>query len=156
MAKRDKRSLIGHDPLAWMNEIELAENATEENRSKELKEDDSGNLVSQAKLSILPVENNTSNKIILETTQTIQNVTQLQQRVIATLSQTDGSLEIDASAVKTIDTATMQLFVILKQEMIQLERELVFDFPSDKFVDAADLLGISALLGVDASASGFF
>ena len=81
---------------------------------------------------------------------------QLHEQLVNILRNTSDTIEVDASAITACDTATMQLFVVLKQEMLQLERSLVFDFPSDKFVEAADLLGVSSMLGVDKSAAGFF
>jgi len=94
-------------------------------------------------------------KIILEATLTIQKVTELHDNLLKAITDND-SLEIDASAVTTIDTASLQLLVILKQESIKLDKEVIFDFPSDKFIEAAELLGIEELLGVNQAAAGFF
>ena len=70
--------------------------------------------------------------------------------------QDNDALAIDASAVSVVDTASLQLLVILKQEAIKEGKELVFDFPSDRFIEAAKLLNIDDILGVDHAAAGFF
>jgi len=68
----------------------------------------------------------------------------------------NDSLEIDAANVNSIDTASLQLLVVLKQEALKLSKDIIFDFPSDKFIEAAELLGIDNMLGVDQPAAGFF
>ncbi|MCX7088418.1 MAG: STAS domain-containing protein [Methylococcales bacterium] len=143
MAKKNESSLIEYDPLAWMN---TEEKPTDVVAILPKQAPDLESLASDA----------LSAKVILQATQSIQNVMQLHEQLVDILRNTSDTIEVDASAITACDTATMQLFVVLKQEMLQLERNLVFDFPSDKFVEAADLLGVSSMLGVDKSAAGFF
>lgn len=143
MAKKNESSLIEYDPLTWMSS-----------------EDKSTDVVAILPTQAPDLESLASDalsaKVILQATQSIQNVMQLHEQLVNILRNTSDTIEVDASAITACDTATMQLFVVLKQEMLQLERSLVFDFPSDKFVEAADLLGVSSMLGVDKSAAGFF
>ncbi|MFI3137624.1 MAG: STAS domain-containing protein [Methylococcaceae bacterium] len=143
MAKKNESSLIEYDPLTWMS---AEDKPTDVVAILPTQAPDLESLASDA----------LSAKVILQATQSIQNVMQLHEQLVNILRNTSDTIEVDASAITACDTATMQLFVVLKQEMLQLERSLVFDFPSDKFVEAADLLGVSSMLGVDKSAAGFF
>lgn len=93
--------------------------------------------------------------IVLEAVQTIQNVTALHERFLHLL---DGAnvIEIDASAITQIDTATLQLLLVLKQTALKMDKQVAIDFPSEKFIEAAQLLGLAEMLDVDQSAAGFF
>ena len=93
--------------------------------------------------------------ITLDATLNIQNVTDLYERLVKQL-ENKNQIEIDASAVVSIDTATLQLLTVLKQTAIKLHKEVIIDFPSDKFIEAAELLGLSEVLEVDHAAAGFF
>jgi len=79
----------------------------------------------------------------------------LHQRLTQMLSNFEA-IDIDASGVTMIDTATLQLLLILKQTAIGLQKSISIDFPSDKFIEASELLGIAEMLEVDQAASGFF
>ena len=98
---------------------------------------------------------NTDNSIVLETIQSIQNVGLLHQRLQRVLDAQE-KLEIDASAVTQIDTATLQMLLVLKLTAVKLQKEVNIDFPSQKFIDAAYLLGLAEMLSVDQAASGLF
>jgi anti-anti-sigma regulatory factor len=159
MAKKNENSLIGYDPLAWMHSDEAPVGIRAENLKNMLPEPKVvvvDVVKSQAPATQQQKKSDAAAKLLLQSSQTIQNVTQLHQQLIALLDNTDDAIEIDASAVNVCDTATLQLFVVLKQHMGRLKRTLVFSFPSDKFIEAAELLGITALLGVDKPTSGFF
>jgi len=82
-------------------------------------------------------------------------VAQLHERLMSALDK-GSQLEIDASAITTIDTATLQLLLVLKQTALKMHKQVVIDFPSDKFVEAASLLGLAEMLDVDQAAAGFF
>jgi len=166
MTTKNKENLIGYDPLAWMNEAsnsepsEVSDDALLEEMSELSIEQPENMEVSVESTDEEPAwvesggdEDNA--KIILEATLTIQKVTELHDNLLKAITDND-SLEIDASAVTTIDTASLQLLVILKQESIKLDKEVIFDFPSDKFIEAAELLGIEELLGVNQASAGFF
>lgn len=169
MAEQEENSLIGYDPLAWLQEsaepeptlpaavelddlLELAEPVVE----PEPIEDPSVADIDETGQQDVPAANAPASRtIILAAVQTIQNVAQLQETLIQALDSSD-KIEIDASAITQIDTASLQLLVILKQTAIKLQKEVVFDFPSDKFIEAASLLGLDTLLEVDQAAAGFF
>ncbi len=94
-------------------------------------------------------------QIVLEPTQNIQNAGQLYAQLLKALDDSDN-IDIDASAITMIDTATLQLLLVLKRTAIKLQKNVAIDFPSDKFIEAAALLGLSEMLNVDQAASGFF
>jgi ABC-type transporter Mla MlaB component len=94
-------------------------------------------------------------QIVLESVQNIQNVSQLYEQALYAL-QNSEKIDIDASAITSIDTATLQLLLILKRTAIKRQKEVSIDFPSDKFIEVANLLGLSEMLDVDQAASGFF
>ena len=98
---------------------------------------------------------NTNNSIVLEPIQSIQNIGLLHQRLQRVLD-TQEKLDIDASAVTQVDTATLQMLLVLKLTAVKLQKEVNIDFPSQKFIDAAYLLGLAEMLSVDQAASGFF
>jgi len=152
MAQKDDKELIGFDPLAWMNESE-AEIPSEENEvvaDPSIISETTNEIVSE----IEPLHDKDS-KLILDATLNIQNVNHLYEQVLALLEGQD-KIEIDASSVTAIDTATLQLLIVLKQSAVKLGKEIVFDFPSDKFIDSAELLGLAEMLEIDQAAAGFF
>jgi len=143
MAQKDDKDLIGFDPLAWMNESEdEAKTPSEENGVAITSDNENESL-------------NEEGKLILDATLNIQNVTHLYEQALVLLEGQD-KIEIDASSVTAIDTATLQLLIVLKQSAVKLGKEIVFDFPSDKFIDSAELLGLAEMLEIDQAAAGFF
>ena len=166
MTKKNKESLMGYDPLAWMGEEEGTPEKAEAmpDNGIEMHNTFSTDEVGAVEKPVVNFmdneqpENNSvddSSIITLEATLNIQNVSGLQYNLIHAL-QKNEMIEIDASAVNVIDTASLQLLVILKKEAIKENKKIIFDFPSDKFIEAAKLLGIDEILGVDQAAAGFF
>ncbi len=176
MAEKEDKSLIGFDPLAWMNE----EPSLEDDKPKDIDEVMGGvnvknkqefedtvviadNNAGQSRVEITAanaVANENSEviddiKVVLDATLNIQGVSALYEQLLK-LIKYENMIEIDASAVTSIDTSTLQLLIVLKQTACQLDKEVVIDFPSDKFIESAELLGLSEMLGVDQAASGFF
>jgi ABC-type transporter Mla MlaB component len=86
--------------------------------------------------------------IHLESNLTIQNVVKLHEVFKASLSAF-GQIEVDASAVSSIDTATLQLLVSLKQEADKSEKQVDIIQASPRFVESAKLLGLMEILNVD-------
>ena len=97
----------------------------------------------------------TGNLIVLEPIQNIQNIVSLHQRLQQVLDSQE-KLDVDASAVAQIDTATLQLLLVLKLTAVKSQKQVNIDFPSQKFIDAAYLLGLAEMLSVDKAASGLF
>jgi len=115
----------------------------------------------------IPAENNIKNpqnkhddagstgQIALEKAPSIQNINLLHEQLLTALNK-NNKIDIDASAVISIDTATLQLLLVSKRTAITLHKQVSIDFPSDQFVAAAHLLGIAEILDVKHAASGFF
>lgn len=177
MAENDD-SLIGYDPLAWLHNeavpVEAADLASEDAPEVRAEQSDEPPLAEQVLLEPeqgpeamestcqvdttddTPVADfNDSVAVVLDAVQTIQTVGKLHERLLHELDKS-RKIEIDASAVTSIDTASLQLLLVLKQSAIKLQKEVVIDFPSDKFIDAAELLGVAEMLEVDQAAAGFF
>lgn len=179
MAEQHDSSLIGFDPLAWLvQEPAQAEldppahspstpAAAEPNSPASDKQPTTARAPSAADtappepkpaaiIESSPADaEGTRTALALEAQVGIQHVAQLHQQLVAAL-QTYNSIDIDASAVNSIDTASLQLLVILKQTALQEQKTVAIDFPSDSFIEAANVLGLSELLDVDHPASGLF
>lgn len=84
----------------------------------------------------------------LDATLTIQNVVKLHEKLKKSYS-TNNSLEIDASQVSSIDTATLQLLVALKKDAVKQQKSVVFAAPSRRFIESAELLGVLEILEID-------
>jgi len=165
MAEKNEKDLIGFDPLAWMNNEEESNNTEKE----EPKIDQQVEQAAQADIneSTAPPQDVVNSvvtdteelvseaKLTLDATLNIQNVNHLYEQLLQLLEQQD-KIEIDASEVASVDTATLQLLIVFKQTAVKLQKEVIFDFPSDKFIEAAELLGLAEMLEIDQAAAGFF
>jgi anti-anti-sigma regulatory factor len=87
--------------------------------------------------------------ITLEATLTIQNVAALHEKLKKAYSA-NNVMEINASQVTSIDTATLQLLVVLKKDAVKQQKEVVFAMPSLRFIESAGLLGLLEILDIDA------
>lgn len=177
MAENSDENLIGYDPLAWMNES-VASIPTISDEESSITEQPSPfvampdeimptvlppadawieepEMEHEANITQTPTASEPPNRIVLEATQGIQNVAELHETLLRALDQGD-TIEIDASAIQQIDTTTLQLLLIMKRSAINLSKEVSIDFPSERFIEAATLLGVAEMLEVDHSASGFF
>jgi ABC-type transporter Mla MlaB component len=171
-AKQDEVA-IGFDPLAWMDDeadekegVEAEKSTTSEKEIVEEEKpvvEEKTTIESDAEVETTVAEPTVEQindaeddaKIILDATLNIQNVSKLYEQMRVQLEGQER-IEIDASSVSSVDTATLQLLVVLKQTAIKLHKEVIIDFPSDDFIEAADLLGLSEMLEVDQAAAGFF
>lgn len=59
-----------------------------------------------------------------------------------------GPINVDASQIETIDTASLQLLAILFVSARQQNKPIILHEPSRPFQTACSLLGISQLLGL--------
>lgn len=165
-----EESLIGYDPLAWMHDAEIEVSPDAANNPAEIESGATdfstfeAHSMNDEEAAISPFDGASEgldskslddNLIVLESVQTIHNISVLYERLAWAL---DGErrINIDASAVTSIDTATLQLLLILTRTAVKVQREVIIDFPSDRFVEAARLLGLSELLGVEHAAAGLF
>lgn len=83
----------------------------------------------------------------LDATLTIQNVVKLHEKLKNLLAIHD-EIEINASDVSSIDTATLQLLVSLKKDAVKLQKKVTIIYPSPRFVESAKLLGLLNVLEV--------
>jgi len=83
----------------------------------------------------------------LDATLTIQNVVKLHEKLKNVLAIHD-EIEINASDVSSIDTATLQLLVSLKKDAVKLQKKVEIIYPSPRFVESAKLLGLLDVLEV--------
>lgn len=86
-------------------------------------------------------------QIDLDATLTIQNVVKLHEKLKDSLAIHD-EIEINASDVSSIDTATLQLLVSLKKDTHKLQKKVTIIYPSPRFVESAQLLGLLDVLEV--------
>ena len=86
-------------------------------------------------------------KIMLASILNIQGAAKLHEQLMTAL-ESQNRIEIDASDVNTIDTSTLQLLVVLKQESVKLHKQVIIASSSERFKEAAKLLGIAELLDV--------
>jgi anti-anti-sigma factor len=89
--------------------------------------------------------------IHLDANLTIQNVVKLHEKLKNSYSVHD-SIEIDASQVTTIDTATLQLLAALKKDADKQQKSVVIVAPSRRFIESAALLGLLELFEIEAFA----
>ncbi|WP_340121232.1 STAS domain-containing protein [Methylobacter svalbardensis] len=83
----------------------------------------------------------------LDATLTIQHVVKLHEKLKNLLAMHD-EIEINASDVSSIDTATLQLLVSLKKDAVKLQKRVTIIYPSPRFVESAQLLGLLDVLDV--------
>jgi ABC-type transporter Mla MlaB component len=173
MAKKHENSLIGFDPLAWMENPQQPVVLEPVQNKQTIEYPPNLSTKPDNEKSVLNMENridkestvedsfeiasaeSASGFIELQAVLNIQNINPLHQSLLKAL-ELNAKIEIDASAVSIIDTASLQLLVILKTTAIKQQKEVIIDFPSDKFLEASNLLGLSEILGVDQAVSGFF
>lgn len=97
----------------------------------------------------LASDNAAESQIDLDPTLTIQHVVNLCEKLKASLAAHD-QIEINASDVVSIDTSTLQLLVSLKKEAAKQQKEVTIIYPSPRFVESVQLLGLSEILDVHA------
>lgn len=79
--------------------------------------------------------------IVLNSVQNIQKVSQLHAKLLQALD-CSHKIHIDASAVTQIDTATLQLLLVLQQTAMRQQKEVSIDSPSESFIETTKLLGL--------------
>lgn len=86
--------------------------------------------------------------INLDATLTIQNVAKLHEKLKNSYGVHEA-IEIDASRVSSIDTATLQLLIALKKDAVIQQKSVVITAPSQRFIESAKLLGVLEILEID-------
>lgn len=94
-------------------------------------------------------EQDISPVVDLGATLTIQHVGELHEQLKRCLAMHD-EIEINASDVSAIDTANLQLLVALKKDATNLQKQVSIIYPSPRFIESAQLLGLLDILEVTA------
>jgi anti-anti-sigma regulatory factor len=87
--------------------------------------------------------------ISLDAALSIQNVVSLYEKIKKSYAAYD-TLEINASSVCSIDTATLQLLAALKKDAGKKQKEIIFTEPTPRFIESAGLLGLLEILDLNA------
>jgi ABC-type transporter Mla MlaB component len=95
----------------------------------------------------MPIEEAVEPLIELGTEASLKNITELYEHCKRVLAAHD-TIEINASDVATIDTATLQLLVSLKKDAPLLGKTINIICPSARFIESAKLLDLSTILEV--------
>lgn len=85
--------------------------------------------------------------INLEPVLSIQNVVKLYEKLKKVYATYDA-IEIDASHVTSVDTASLQLFAALKKDAAKQNKEVLFFQPSPRFIESARLLDLINILEI--------
>jgi anti-anti-sigma factor len=89
-----------------------------------------------------------SNVVALEGELTIYRAAELKPLLLGTLPGS-GPIELDLAEVSEVDTAGVQLLMLLRREAQALGRSLHLRSPSPAMVDAFELLDLAAWFGED-------
>lgn len=141
MSENNDNTLIGYDPLAWMDE-EFDEVSADHAAS-----DDMLVTLTEESGTIVDDSDDSQSQVHLESTLSIQNVTGLHEALKKVLTAHD-TIDLYAGDVTSIDTASLQLLVALKKEANKLQKILVIHSPSPRFKESANLLGLTEFLDV--------
>jgi ABC-type transporter Mla MlaB component len=111
--------------------------------------DDDINMIDMIIQEETQIEINNIDPIVrLNSDATIKSIEALYQQFKRVLDFHD-MIEVNAVEVTTIDTATLQLLVSLKQEEKRLNKTIHILSPSSRFLESARLLGLSNVLELD-------
>ena len=159
MAEKEHNRLIGYDPLSWIeDDTECEKNSIGQVEANAVRDSitNPGIVKKQTPKSGSGVSvSSGSEEVLLDSVLTIQNIVELYQQLLSRLENQD-KVELDASEVTSVDTAVLQLIIVLKKTAVDGGKDVIIDFPSEKFIEAAGLLGLSQMLGVERAASGLF
>ena len=154
-----KKSLIGIDPLAWLNdevseneqaqvtepeiEAEIIEQVQEEISEEVMEVTDQKNMEEEVTdMEIQQTENSTDGNFKLEGPITIADVAELHEQFKTYLAQ-DKAMEIDCSEVAGVDAAALQLLVALVNEAENQDKQLIWKEPSDSLQATVQMMGLN-------------
>jgi|CXWL01.1.fsa_nt_gi anti-anti-sigma regulatory factor len=86
--------------------------------------------------------------ITLDATLSIQHVVKLYEQLKRSYAA-HNAIQINATHVSSIDTATLQLLVALKKDAAKQKKTVVFAEPSQRFIESLELLGLREVLEID-------
>ena len=163
-------NLIGYDPLGWMSADVVEESAITEpvkkvTRAKakvasvEIIEEVNAVEVSEIEIIEEILEELSANSENENENDNIEPLVELganpSLKSLSTLYTTfkrvideHDVIEINASEIATIDTATLQLLVSLKKDASRLNKTITIIYPSERFIESAKLLDLLTILDV--------
>ncbi len=108
MTGKKKKPLMDHDPLEWVDDETGDSTAVIE----------AAEPMSETKIDDVSIVENSMNTIILEESEKLDRVAELQEALLQLLEKS-GDIKINASAVKVIDAAALQLLVLFFQKAVK-------------------------------------
>jgi anti-anti-sigma regulatory factor len=142
----DEINADSYDPTSLSNSVDDQEFL--EPNDNEIEMSTSANIAEEQVLNPALLDKFCESTVSLDSTLTIQHVVKLYE----TLKQSYASnnkIEINASQVSSIDTASLQLLVALKKNAVKQQKAIIFASPSQRFIESAELLGLLEVLEID-------
>ncbi len=165
-------NLIGYDPLGWMSADVVEESAITEPVKKVTRAKakvasveiiEEVNAVEVSEIEIIEEileelsansENENENEndnieplVELGANPSLKSLSTLYTTFKRVIDEHDV-IEINASEIATIDTATLQLLVSLKKDASRLNKTITIIYPSERFIESAKLLDLLTILDV--------
>ena len=140
-----------HEELGAMTNDDELQVDEFNNQSEIIMTDDSVDDCSEPELIAMQQDDSfkeiVGSQIDLDSTLNIQHVVKLHETLKLCLAMHD-QIEINASDVASIDTATLQLLVSLKRSAVKLNKQVSIIYPSPRFIESAQLLDLLEVLDV--------
>ncbi len=155
MAKKNK-SMIGHDPLAWLKDdaedTEVSE-AEENTVSKEKKKKKAAPKKPTAKTSAKEKPGKSKTEDVVFKIQAIQDISTVAE-VYEELKKlfSNKKIILDGEKVERIDAASLQLLYLFIEEAIIKNIDVAWRTPSEPLFKSAGLLGMKEALLLDKAA----
>lgn len=146
MAKKSK-SMIGHDPLAWLkDDVEDAEVIEEVKKTPKAKKKAAKKKTAKSK-SAKPEAKVEDNVFEIQSVQDISLVAELHEELKKLFKH--EKVILDVAKVERIDTSSLQLLYAFIQEAKINNVEVAWRSPSEAMTNSANLLGMEEALQLD-------
>jgi ABC-type transporter Mla MlaB component len=148
-----KKSLIGVDPLAWLNEEDAQSDLNtpvSEGEADVVAAEEIQSEVKASSSASVAGSDNECFEIDLKTSITIRDVASLFERLKAVPPNTH-SISFKCSEIERADAAALQLLALFNENSLTQGYQVKWDAPSDVLLSSAALLGLSELLHLSAS-----
>jgi len=164
MSKKKSTSMIGHDPLAWINEPEdkadaqnnsQAEQGSEQVVEEVVKKEIEETVEETVEKEVTTIEDVVDTAVVhevvvLQGDLTIQYVQDLHQQLDLAL-QVSGDIQLDASAVGRVDTAGVQLLYAFAKRVKASGHRLIWLQGAASLQEVATTLGMADAFQFEAS-----
>lgn len=152
MKGKKKKHAMGDDPLLWIKEETIETNIPVSSKNKPSKVSRQKKKSQSKPAGKTPaLENGDIRKeehIVLEPVLVIDNVKILYEKFNFVI-QKKSNVIIDASAIKMIDTAMLQLLIAFVRKLQSQGVKILWSKPSDELLSRAKLLNLKEHLGID-------